>query len=139
VPSVILLKPGPLSALEYEAVKSHPLEGAQLLGGTTLPVLELAREVALSHHERWDGSGYPSGLRGADIPRSARIVYVADVYDALVSERVYKPAWTSVDAAQYILAGSGAQFDPEVVDAFVRVVVRREPSLSALLGRSTPA
>ena len=135
----ILLKPGPLTALEFEAVKSHPLQGADLLGGTSSPMLELAREVAVSHHERWDGSGYPTGARGHDIPRSGRIVYVADVFDALVSERVYKPAWTAADAAQYIVAGSGAQFDPEVVEAFIRVVVRREPSLAALLGRSTPA
>jgi putative two-component system response regulator len=92
--------------------------------------------VAYTHHERWDGSGYPRGLYRTTIPLSGRIVAVADVYDALVSERVYKRAWSSVDSLNYLIAGRGTQFDPQVVDAFIRVMLRRDPSLEPVLDRS---
>jgi putative two-component system response regulator len=88
-------------------------------------LIQLAAEVALSHHERWDGSGYPSGASGADIPLSGRIVAVADVYDALVTVHRYKHAWTSQEAVEHVVAGRGTQFEPRIVDALVAVIARR--------------
>jgi putative two-component system response regulator len=99
-------------------------------------VLQLAAEVAHHHHERWDGTGYPGGLSRTEIPLSARIVAVADVYDALVSERIYKGPWECAESANYIVAGRAIQFDPQVVDAFIRVMLRRDPSLATLLDQS---
>lgn len=139
IPSALLLKPGPLTAVEFEQVKAHSVRGAEMLAGSGTAVLTLAEQIARHHHERWDGAGYPAGLAGEKIPRAARIVIVADVYDALISERCYKSAWSVVDAVQYILDARGTQFDPEVVDAFLSVMLRRQPSLSAALDRSTPA
>jgi putative two-component system response regulator len=138
VPDSILMKPGPLTVAEYDVMKGHTLLGHEILHGSTSPVVQLASEVALTHHERWDGSGYPRGMRGTDIPLSGRIVSVADVYDALVSERVYKQAWPSVDALNYVIAGRGTQFEPRVVDAFIRVMVRRDPTLATRIDRSRP-
>jgi putative two-component system response regulator len=130
VPDAILLKPAPLTPAEFEIVKTHTTVGAELLSGSASPLLQLAAEVALRHHERWDGSGYPGGLAGEDIPLSGRVVTVADVFDALTSERVYKHAWTTLDALRYILGAAGSQFEPRVVEAFVRVMQRRDPSLA---------
>lgn len=135
ISDAILLKPGPLSPAEYDAMKVHTVHGHSILrdGGTSL--LQLAAEVAFSHHERWDGSGYPRGLYRATIPLAGRIVAVADVYDALISERVYKTSWSAADAVNHVLAGRGSQFDPQVVDAFIRVMLRRDPSLEPVLDR----
>jgi putative nucleotidyltransferase with HDIG domain len=118
VSDTILLKPGRLTPEEFELVKEHALAGAGILEGATYDVLRLAREIAESHHEWWDGGGYPAGLAGEAIPLCGRIVAVADVFDALTRLRPYKPAWPVADAVAEILRLRGRQFDPAVVDAF---------------------
>jgi putative two-component system response regulator len=118
VPDRILLKPGRLTAAEFELMKNHTLIGAEILSGSTWPVLKLAEQIALSHHERWDGTGYPDGLMEEDIPISGRIVIVADNFDALTHSRPYAEAWDPEKAAAEIRRQSGQHFDPAVVDAF---------------------
>jgi HD-GYP domain-containing protein (c-di-GMP phosphodiesterase class II) len=122
IPDSILLKPGPLTPREFEQMKDHTTRGADMLMGPGFALLEMAEEIALTHHERWDGNGYPSGLSGSGIPLVGRIVAVADVFDALTHARPYKHAWTLEDALAEIGAQGGRQFDPEIVDAFLRVV-----------------
>jgi PAS domain S-box-containing protein len=117
----ILLKPGKLTAEEFAKVQRHTLDGARILSGSSSRVLQLAERIALGHHERWDGTGYPAGLAGTDIPRCARIVAVADVFDALTHARPYKDAWTTEKAVAEIHRLRGAHFDPQVVDAFERL------------------
>lgn len=119
IPDSILLKPGKLTEEEFNIIKLHTIIGSRILGGTTLPILELAKEIALTHHERYDGTGYPFGLKGDQIPLSGRIVAVMDVFDALTSDRVYKSAWSIEKALDYINEQRGKQFDPMVVDAFM--------------------
>jgi putative two-component system response regulator len=131
VPDSILLKPGPLTPEEFDVMKTHTTIGAEILSGSASPLIQLAAEVALNHHERWDGTGYPAGRVGNDIPLSGRIVTVADVYDALTSHRTYKHAWTPLEAIQYIVDARGAQFEPRLVDAFVQVQLRTHPELAA--------
>jgi len=126
VPDRILLKPTDLSPEEFQEMKRHPLYGGEAIRRTehTLGAnsfLRFAREIAESHHENWDGTGYPHGLRGEEIPISARAMAVADVYDALVSVRTYKPSLTHEDAIKVILNGSGTQFDPEMVEALIEL------------------
>lgn len=116
VPDAVLLKPGPLLTSERELMQRHTLEGERLLSGR---FFEVAREVARSHHERWDGTGYPDRLSGNEIPLPARIVSVADVYDALTSVRPYKSAWPAEEAVSEIEGLQGHHFDPEIVEAFV--------------------
>ena len=118
VPDTILLKPGRLEQEEFEVVKTHAVLGARVLADSGSEVLAVAEQIARSHHERWDGDGYPDGLAGEAIPLVARIVFVADVFDVLVHERPYKEAWTVEDAAREIRSGAGTQFDPDVVAAF---------------------
>ena len=118
VSDTILLKPGKLSRDEFEQVKRHTLHGSAILSGSRNEVLRLAEEIARTHHEWWDGSGYPHGLRGPSIPISGRVVAVADVFDALTHERPYKRAWPIEHAAAEIHKLRGRQFDPDVVDAF---------------------
>jgi putative two-component system response regulator len=118
IPDSILLKPGRLSAAEFEVVKTHAEAGARVLAEAESELLEVAESIARSHHERWDGTGYPDGLAGADIPLVGRLVHVADVFDILVHERPYKDAFSVEDAAAEIAGGAGSQFDPEVVEAF---------------------
>ncbi|MEO6122650.1 MAG: HD domain-containing phosphohydrolase [Ilumatobacteraceae bacterium] len=129
VPDAILLKPGPLTVDEFEVMKTHTTIGAQILSGSTSLLIQLGAVVAMNHHERWDGTGYPAGLHNTDIPRCGRIVTVADVFDALTSVRVYKHAWSQADAVAYIVGARGTQFEPEVVDAFLAVITRRIPAL----------
>lgn len=119
IPDGILLKPGQLSSDEFAIIKLHTVIGAKILSGTTLPMLEVAKEIALSHHEKWDGSGYPLGLRENNIPLSGRIVAVVDVFDAITSDRVYKAAWPIEEALEFIRTQRGRHFDPQVVDAFL--------------------
>ena len=114
----ILLKKGPLTDQQWEEVKTHPVVGAAILAGSTSEILQLAEEVALTHHEWWDGSGYPSGLKGAKIPLSGRIVALADTFDALTHDRPYKPAWPIDKVIGEIQRLSGTRFDPAIVDAF---------------------
>lgn len=126
IPDSILKKPGKLSSAEYEQMKCHAKLGADLLSGSDNPMLRLAAEIALCHHEKWDGRGYPQGLRGDDIPVSAQICAVADVFDALSSSRCYKSAITFAEACELIRNERGAHFAPQVVDAFFKVVGRIE-------------
>ncbi len=135
VPDAILLKPGKLTDDEMAVMRTHTTVGAEILGGSVSPLIQLAAEVALNHHEWWDGRGYPNGAAGEAIPLSGRIVGVADVFDALLSARPYKRAWTTAEAAQYIIDGCGAQFEPRIVDAFLRVALRRHPDLAGHLTR----
>jgi putative two-component system response regulator len=122
IPDRILLKPGRLTAEEFEEMRTHTTLGAEMLARPGFPLLEMAAEIALTHHERWDGSGYPAGLAGGDIPLVGRIVAVADVFDALTNERPYKDAWPLADAVAEIRDQSHLQFDPAVVDAFLAVL-----------------
>jgi putative two-component system response regulator len=122
IPDEILLKPGRLTTGEREYMKRHTLIGAELLSVGQSGTLRLARQIALTHHERWDGYGYPTGLAGTAIPLEGRIVALADTWDALIHERPYKPAWPRDAALSEIAQLRGAQFDPTVVDAFFDVV-----------------
>ncbi len=119
IPDDILLKPGPLTAMEREEMKEHALRGYRMLHDSPSRLLQLASEIALTHHERWDGNGYPQGLKGEEIPLSGRIVAVADVFDALISARRYKPGWPVEEARQHLVEQAGAHFDPACVEAFV--------------------
>ncbi len=118
-PDHILLKPGKLNAQEWDIMKNHALAGAEIIGEHTDELLSLARVVAMSHHEKWDGSGYPLGLKGEAIPLPGRIVALADVFDALTSDRPYKRAWSVEDAVQTIQAGAGLHFDPGLIAPFL--------------------
>ncbi|MDQ6963312.1 MAG: HD domain-containing phosphohydrolase [Mariprofundales bacterium] len=120
VPDAIINKPGKLDSSEWEVMQSHASMGTAILDGSRAPLLQTSAAIAGGHHERWDGNGYPNGVAGADIPLAARIVAVADVFDALVNQRAYKPAWPIEDAITLIQAESGSHFDPAVVDAFLR-------------------
>jgi putative two-component system response regulator len=122
IPDSILLSPERLSRAEFEVMKTHCVIGADLLASPNVPILEMAAEVALSHHERWDGSGYPRGLEGEDVPLTGRIVAVADTFDALTHARPYKAAWSTEEALAEVRRLSGMAFDPEVVSAFEDVV-----------------
>lgn len=123
-PDAILQKPGKLTPEEWVVMRRHPEVGAAILGEHPAGVLRLAREVALGHHEKWDGSGYPQGLAGEAIPLAARIVALADVFDALTSERPYKAAWTPEDALAHIQAQAGQHFDPALVALFVPLLAQ---------------
>jgi putative two-component system response regulator len=127
IPDVILLKPGKLTLDEFEVMKTHAalgrvaIENAEREIGRNAPFLNFAKEIAGSHHERWDGKGYPDGLIGEQIPISARLMAVADVYDALISERPYKKPMTHEQVVKIIIDGRGQAFDPDIVDAFIEL------------------
>jgi putative two-component system response regulator len=122
IPDHILLKPGKLDADEWEVMKSHSVIGAEIIGSDQSELMRLSRVIAESHHEKWDGAGYPQGLRGEEIPLAARIVAIADVFDALTSERPYKKAWTVEEATAFIRKESGSHFDPKLVTVFEEVL-----------------
>jgi putative two-component system response regulator len=128
IPDRILQKPGPLEPDEWEIMKSHATIGADIIGVHPGGVLKLARNIALSHHEKWDGSGYPNGLAGEAIPLEGRICAIADVFDALTSERPYKKAWSVQDAVEFLKKQRGVHFDPRLVDLFVE----RLPAICAI-------
>lgn len=122
IPDSILLKPDKLNPEEWQVMRRHPQMGAAIIGDHPSALLSMAREIALSHHEKWDGGGYPSGLSGNQIPITSRIVAVADVFDALTTVRPYKPAWPENEAVVYIREQSGKHFDPAVVNVFLEVL-----------------
>ena len=124
IPDQILLKPGPLTPEEWVVMKRHPVIGAEIIGEHSSSLLKMARQIAMCHHEKWDGSGYPNGLKGEDIPIEARIVTVADVFDALTTERPYKKAWTVEAALDVLHKDAGKHFDPKLVMLFVSVLPR---------------
>lgn len=119
IPDAILQKPGKLTPDEWEIMKTHASVGATIIGEDNSSLLKIARTIALCHHEKWDGSGYPNGLAGEAIPVEARIVAIADVFDALTSTRPYKKSWSIEDATAYIEEESGKHFDPDLVSAFI--------------------
>ena len=140
IPDAVLLKPGKLTAEEFEIMKAHPRIGGEAIaeamrrvafdhvaadasesGSELWSFLETARQIAYGHHEKWDGSGYPQGLRGSDIPLAARLMALADVYDALISRRVYKEAFPLEEVLRILQLGRGTHFDPEVLDAFLAI------------------
>lgn len=126
IPDSILLKPGPLDESEYNVMKRHTTIGGNLIKETIerfedCHFLEMAADIAMYHHERWDGKGYPEGLKGDEIPLAARIVSIADVFDALTNSRPYKDAWTFEQAYNEIVDGRGTQFEPALVDAFIEL------------------
>ncbi|NLG08702.1 MAG: response regulator [Deinococcales bacterium] len=124
IPDGILMKPGKLTPEEYAVVKGHAAAGAQLLSGSRSPLIRLAEQIALTHHERWDGKGYPQGLKGEEIPLEARILAVADAYDALTHDRSHRKAVSQVEAVKEIVRHAGEQFDPAVVIAFERAFAK---------------
>lgn len=124
IPDHVLLKPAKLDPDEWKIMQKHAEYGAEIIGEHPSPLLQLAREVALFHHEKWDGSGYPHGLNGQSIPLSARIVAIADVFDALTSERPYKKSWPEEKVIQLLNDEAGRHFDPELIPLFIRCLPR---------------
>ena len=124
IPDSVLLKPGKLDADEWEIMRSHTTKGAEILAGSQSPMIQMAEAIARTHHERWDGSGYPNGLKGEEIPLEGRICAICDVYDALGSRRPYKNPWTPQEVLDEIERGSGTHFDPAIVTAFVDLIPR---------------
>ncbi|TCS64360.1 HD-GYP domain-containing protein [Varunaivibrio sulfuroxidans] len=122
IPDRVLLKPGKLDPGEWEIMKTHTEIGAEILGSHTSDLMEMARVIAVTHHEKWDGSGYPRGLKGEDIPLVGRISAVADVFDALISERPYKDAWPVERAVALLEQESGAHFEPLLIEKFMIVL-----------------
>ncbi len=118
IPDQILLKPDVLNSGEFSIIKRHPLIGADILSNPTSPILEAARDIALAHHERWDGSGYPHGLAGEDIPLYGRIASIADVFDVLTSQRPYKKAYPLDISLDIIRKNTGKAFDPQIAAIF---------------------
>ena len=119
IPDQILLKPAKLDAAEWQVMRRHPVIGHEILKGSASKYVRMGALIALGHHEKYDGSGYPNGLVGDHIPLCARIVAVADVYDALTSVRPYKPAWSTENALEYVSSQAGKHFDPRLVEAFI--------------------
>ena len=122
IPDAILLKPGHLTRDEYEIMKQHTVIGANMLAGSAIELVEMGREIALCHHEKWDGGGYPNGLSGEDIPITARIVSIVDVYDAMVNRRVYKEPIPEIDVLKSMALAAGHDFDPKLFEVFVSIL-----------------
>jgi len=129
VPDAILTKPGKLTDEEWVVMRRHAEAGAAILSGSRAPIMRMAEEIALTHHERWDGGGYPHGLAGEAIPLVGRICAVCDVFDALLLPRPYKEAWPLQDALDELRGERGRHFDPAVVDAFMTLVDDLDPLL----------
>ena len=122
IPDFVMVKSGSLSAEERQLIQAHTLMGSDILADSQIPLLQMAQKIAASHHEKWDGSGYPYALVAEEIPLEGRIAALADVFDALTSRRRYKGAWTFEKAVEEIVSLSGTHFDPEVVKAFVKAI-----------------
>ena len=131
IPDRILLKPGTLTREEREVMKTHTTIGVEILAGSASPLVRLAETVARAHHERWDGGGYPDGLKGEEIPLAARICAVCDVFDALIASRPYKQAWSTGSAFAELERVAGTHLDPRLVDAFMAAAPRAEAQLRA--------
>lgn len=129
IPDHILLKPGAFTDEERAIMQTHVEIGADILAGSDTPLLKLAHEIALTHHEKWDGTGYPRGLKGEEIPESGRITALVDVFDALTSKRPYKPAWPIEKALDVLKKDAGTHFDPRLVDLFMQLL----PDMLAIL------
>ncbi|HKN49023.1 MAG TPA: HD domain-containing phosphohydrolase [Actinomycetota bacterium] len=127
VPDAVLLKPGPLNAEEQEVMQRHTVIGHRMLSDSASPLLQLGASIALTHHERWDGNGYPNGLAGEDIPPEGRVTALADVYDALTSDRVYRLALDPDDAIAHMRSGRGRHFDPDLLDLFIDTIDQVRP------------
>jgi CHASE1-domain containing sensor protein len=151
IPDAILRKPGKLTPEEFDIMKTHTRIGADILAGSKVPMIQMARDIALCHHERWDGHGYPRGLAGTAIPEAARVVAIVDVYDALTHDRVYRPAMPESEALRLMREGAGTQFDPDLLAAFFRCLPQlrrilrdhpdeafREPTVVASLTPTQP-
>jgi putative two-component system response regulator len=138
IPDAILLKAGKLEPAEIEIMKTHTLIGARILSGSDHALLTMAESIALTHHERWDGAGYPYQLAGHAIPFEGRVVALADTFDALTHERPYKAASTLEEALAEIRRESGKQFDPELVSAFLRLTERTDVLALAAAVCETP-
>jgi putative two-component system response regulator len=119
IPDAILLKPGRLTKEEFDHMKEHALIGAQILANSSSPLLQLAHKLAIEHHEKWDGSGYPNGIKNEEISIEGRIVAIADVFDALTSKRPYKEAWSVEKTIQHMQEQAGTHFDPALIELFV--------------------
>lgn len=142
VPDAILNKPGKLTPEEWVEMRKHPEHGAEILQGSDNELMQMSATVALCHHEKWDGSGYPRGLKGDEIPIEARIATIADVFDALTSKRIYKPQFSLADTMKIIEQDSGRHFDPKVVEAFIRALPQVTPIMEAYAprdGQTEPA
>ncbi len=124
VPDAILLKPSQLTPHEFEIMKTHTVIGSQILAGSRFRMLQIAHEIALSHHEKWDGTGYPKGLPGKDIPQVGRILAIVDVFDAISHDRVYHKALSEEEALEVMVRGRGSHFDPELFDLFLELLPR---------------
>jgi putative two-component system response regulator len=122
IPDAVLLKPGKLDEEEWNIMRRHPEYGAAIIGDHNSPLLAMSQEISMSHHEKWNGTGYPNGIKGSDIPLSGRVVAIADVFDALTSERPYKKAWTVEKAVSVIEQDAGTHFDPELVPVFKKIL-----------------
>ncbi|WP_417798884.1 HD domain-containing phosphohydrolase [Terasakiella pusilla] len=127
IPDSILKKPGKLDAQEWETMQKHCLIGYEILSKSQAPIFKLAAQIAYYHHEKWDGTGYPLGLKGNDIPLEVQVVAIADVFDALATKRPYKEAWSTEDAFPYMLSESGKHFNPDLIQAFcdIRPLIER--------------
>jgi putative two-component system response regulator len=124
IPDSILRKPGPLTVEEFGAMKQHTVIGGRILDGSDVPLIRLARSIAIHHHEKWDGSGYPFGIAGTDIPECGRIVGIVDVYDALAHDRVYRAALPEKEVINIMRQGRGTHLDPKIFDAFMGLLPR---------------
>jgi putative two-component system response regulator len=131
VPDAVLLQAGELSDDDRQVMRRHTTVGGAILAGSSAPIMQMAEEIALTHHEHWDGTGYPRGLAGEEIPLAGRICAVCDVFDALLSERPYKEPWRVDDALAELRRERDSHFDPAVVDAFLSIVDDLDPSLLA--------
>ena len=130
IPDAVLGKRGKLTPAEFEHMQTHTTVGAQMLTGSAFALLEMAEQIALTHHEKWDGTGYPEGLVGDAIPLVGRIVAVADVFDALTHVRPYKPAWSTDAAIAEMTSQAGRHFDPQVLEAFLSYPSRADSGLT---------
>ena len=122
IPDEILRKPGKLSSEEFAIIQQHPLIGARILGDSSIPLLKMAHDIALYHHEKWNGSGYPFGLKGDAIPQSAQIIALVDVYDALRNDRVYRKALPEDQVLPIMAEGKGRHFNPQLFDVFIKML-----------------